>query len=357
MDSVTLSSIQDQGKPEPGVDGLDFPYMPQRIVDKKTNTFQRLYRGWNEIKVSGKLPERRGYHIACLHGSDMLVFGGQDLKKGCIDTCWSLPLGDIIEQAREGDAKMVQRWQPVNCQGKVVKPISHFTAFQHNGVLFCFGGQLGLQGMATNKEILQLSLSSNRWTTYSVPEDVPCKEDHAAAFDSKAEKCYIFGGYIDGDKSNDIWSFDLGSRKWECLHPGDYKEPEFKQQPKKIPAPRIGAKMIQIAPDTLLVQNGHDNENEKIGDLWKFDLNARTWTAIEQKGDVPAGRTGHTLINYRGYLIMYGGILEVTKETEDIYALHLESMTWTKVITTAGPTNLDSLFAGKGEKEQVKVSK
>lgn len=113
-----------------------------------------------------------------------------------------------------------------------------------------------------------------------MPEDVPCKEDHATVFDRQAEKCYMFGGYNDGDKSNDIWCFDLSQRKWECLHSGDYKEPEFKQQPKKIPAPRIGAKMIQISPDTLVIQNGHDNENEKCGDMWKFDLNSRTWTML-----------------------------------------------------------------------------
>jgi hypothetical protein len=138
------------------------------------------------------------------------------------------------------------------------------------------------------------------------------------------------------------------------VHPGDWKKPEADQQPKKIPAPRIGAKIVQTDPNTLLIQNGHDNENEKQGDLWKFDLKARTWTQIEQRGDVPSGRTGHTLIHHRGFLIMYGGILEVTKETDDIYALHLGSMTWARVITTGGPCNLNRLFA-RSEKDQVKV--
>ena len=47
---------------------------------------------------------------------------------------------------------------------------------------------------------------------------------------------------------------------------------------------------------------------------------------------------------------MYGGIIEVTKETADLYALHLETMTWKKIIATGGPTNLNKLFSSN-EKE------
>ena len=56
------------------------------------------------------------------------------------------------------------------------------------------------------------------------------------------------------------------------MHEGDYKLFFEKQNPKKIPAPRIGPKLILLDSDTLLMHNGHDNENEKLGDLWKFDL-------------------------------------------------------------------------------------
>ena len=30
--------------------------------------------------------------------------------------------------------------------------------------------------------------------------------------------------------------------------------------------------MIQVDSKTLYIHNGHDNDNEKISDLWKFDL-------------------------------------------------------------------------------------
>lgn len=88
--------------------------------------------------------------------------------------------------------------------------------------------------------------------------------------------------------------------------------------------------MIQVDAKTLYIHNGHDNDNEKISDLWKYDLESNQWTQIEQLGEVPPvsklilnlifqGRNGHTLELHDGYLIMFGGILEITKESEEIY--------------------------------------
>ena len=36
----------------------------------------RFFRGWNELKLTGKLPERRSYTTGCTHDGYMYVFGG-----------------------------------------------------------------------------------------------------------------------------------------------------------------------------------------------------------------------------------------------------------------------------------------
>jgi hypothetical protein len=35
---------------------------------------------------------------------------------------------------------------------------------------------------------------------------------------------YVFGGYVSGDKANDLWSYSMTEEKWNCLHPGDYMD-------------------------------------------------------------------------------------------------------------------------------------
>lgn len=98
---------------------------------------------------------------------------------------------------------------------------------------------------------------------------------------------YIFGGYVNGDKSNDLWKYDVTLERWTCLEAGDFKLEPHKQNHKKYPPPRIGARMVCIDEKTLYVHNGHDNDNEKLHDIWKFDLTSNAWSEIQQKGEVP----------------------------------------------------------------------
>ena len=110
--------------------------------------------------------------------------------------------------------------------------------------------------------------------------------------------------------------------------------------------------MIQIDDNTLFIHNGHDNDNEKISDLWKFDISSNQWTEIEQKGEVPPGRNGHSLHLHNGYLIMFGGILEITKESEDIYVFQIETSTWKLIDMSLGPQNLCCSFLSHTPKEE-----
>lgn len=136
---------------------------------------------------------------------------------------------------------------------------------------------------------------------------------------------------MNGDKANDLWKYDLVLEKWNCLHKGDYFLDFNRQKPNEIPTARVGARMVLINEKTLLLHNGHDTDNEKLQDMWKYDLTTNVWQQVEQKGDVPPGRSGHTLVKYKDVLFLYGGILEITKESEDMYAYHIPLQQWIKV--------------------------
>ena len=68
-------------------------------IKTKDGNMSRLFRGWNELKVSGKLPERRSYHVGAVHGGFMYVFGGQDLKEGSVNTTWKINIDRIVKQS------------------------------------------------------------------------------------------------------------------------------------------------------------------------------------------------------------------------------------------------------------------
>jgi len=38
--------------------------------------------GWFELKVKGKLPDKRSYHSSVIYDGKMFIYGGEDIKEG-----------------------------------------------------------------------------------------------------------------------------------------------------------------------------------------------------------------------------------------------------------------------------------
>ena len=46
-------------------------------------------------------------------------------------------------------------------------------------------------------------------------------------------------------------------------------------------------------------------------------------------GDLPLARSGHSVVRYMDYMLLFGGIFEITKELNDLHAYDLVSGKWT----------------------------
>lgn len=73
-------------------------------------------------------------------------------------------------------------------------------------------------------------------------------------------------------------------------------------------------------------------DNKRLGDLWMYDLIAQKWTQIIAKAlfEVSA-RSGHTASVFKGYMLIFGGMLSVTKEVDDTLAFNFETKEWLQV--------------------------
>lgn len=141
---------------------------------------------------------------------------------------------------------------------------------------------------------------------------------------------YVFGGYVKGSKSNDLWSYHFETGEWTELDAGDYfiTDPKYhKNHAGEKPVPRIGAGII-YHNQSLYLYGGHDEQNEKLEDLWKFDLTTNQWSIIEVEGNKPTGRNGHTMVVINNKIVMFGGILEITKETDEVFIFDFTSNRW-----------------------------
>ncbi len=52
--------------------------------------------GWFELKVKGKLPDKRSYHSAVVYDGRMFIYGGEDIKEGKYNDLQMLNLENFI---------------------------------------------------------------------------------------------------------------------------------------------------------------------------------------------------------------------------------------------------------------------
>ena len=121
----------------------------------------------------------------------------------------------------------------VETKGEDLHPISHHTSFIRDNKFYIWGGIVS----EASSDFKVYDIISNEWKTVRTTpdpkksnmslEEKPCceiRDDHACFYDKDRDCMYIFGGYVNGDKANDLWKYDFLGSKWVLLHPGDYKK-------------------------------------------------------------------------------------------------------------------------------------
>jgi hypothetical protein len=67
---------------------------------------------------------------------------------------------------------------------------------------------------------------------------------------------------------------------------------------------------------------GHDSE-KRMNDLWEFSLIDCKYRRMDDAGDLPPERNGHTMEYFEGKLYMFGGIHDITWELDDLHIYNI----------------------------------
>lgn len=86
----------------------------------------------------------------------------------------------------------------------------------------------------------------------------------------------------------------------------------------------------------MYIFGGKDKEDNKLNDLWKYSFADETWQQVKTT-NTPFGRSAHSMTVYNNYIVIFGGIYEITKELNDCHILNLQTGEWTKLFKS---TNL-----------------
>lgn len=177
----------------------------------------------------------------------------------------------------------------------------------------------GLKGEDSVKDIFKFNVKTNCWSQDSLEGDLIARDDHAIACQENGD-FYVFGGFVDGSRVNQtcvITRGEGGAFKGEmCSEGGD------------IPV-RAGHSTV-LHNGALYTFGGQDDDNNKLDDVWMYDVANAAWTLCAQEEGAlkPTPRCGHTATVCDGKMYVFGGILELTKELNDLCIFDIATQKW-----------------------------
>ena len=208
-------------------------------LDSKTSPLKRkrhshgtsiLFNGdkWINATLKGKLPERRsnmGYFVDS-YTHNLYIFGGHDLKEGRLNSLWRISMEDV--KTNMGNAK----WDRFTTKSEPPSPNSHLTGFIYHHKLFLFGGSFqesdDPRELDTSKCFLPpddlpkplmfnvLNLQTLIWSKWR-KKNFASYDDFASQFFHKLGHLYVFGGFKDGRKCNELYYIDMANKVQNVL--------------------------------------------------------------------------------------------------------------------------------------------
>jgi N-acetylneuraminic acid mutarotase len=142
---------------------------------------------------------------------------------------------------------------------------------------------------------------------------------------------FMYGGeYFNGATAhfyNDLFVYNIKQDTWK------------KVTSPNSPLPRSGHAWCRAANTKEIYLFGGEFSSPKQGtfyhynDFWRLDPVSREWTRIEQKGKAssPPARSGHRMVSFKQYIILFGGFQDTsatTKYLNDLWIYDCVNFTW-----------------------------
>ncbi|KAL3471981.1 hypothetical protein BJX99DRAFT_12828 [Aspergillus californicus] len=135
------------------------------------------------------------------------------------------------------------------------------------------------------------------------------------------DQIYAFGGFdqYTDEVYNHVLRLDLNTLRWELVD--NYGD---------IPGVRMGHTASLYQGDKLVVFGGENEHGEYLSDVVIFDITTSTWTQPDIHGSVPRGRARHAAVLHEDKLFILGGIMDSSAILDDMAYLDLKTWTWSR---------------------------
>ena len=136
------------------------------------------------------------------------------------------------------------------------------------------------------------------------------------------DQIYAFGGFdqFTDEVYNHVLKLNLKTLNWALVD--NYGD---------IPGVRMGHSASLYEGDKLLVYGGENEHREYLSNVVILDLKTHNWTQPDIQGPIPKGRARHAAVVYEDKLFIIGGLTgETNYILDDICYLDLKTWTWSR---------------------------
>lgn len=232
-------------------------------------------------------------------------------------------------------------WEEWEISSNGPPQLTRHSAVLYQDRMYLFGGT---NNSLENPTLYVLDLASRQWSCKE-PEASqlpPGIDSHSAVVHSG--KMIVYGGFIGGSRSSRTFCLDLSTLHWREI-----------EGTGELPTPRASHSAV-VNADSMYVFGGSGEDGSKLEDLWKMNLLTWKWERMYLRGDCPEGRSGHSVCCFGNCMVIFGGVKELTKETNEMWALCFDPLEWTllqeerKIEDPVSAAQLEEYKRGKSSK-------
>jgi len=156
--------------------------------------------------------------------------------------------------------------------------ISHHKCAMISAFEVAFFGGNRPEGANNNCHVL--NLLTNSWSIVNLQSTIEAenmvRDDHnAVQLEQGSWMC--FGGYVNGTRVNELLTF-------ESTGSGINVKMVAGGEDQSGPSCRAGSSLVSHDSNVLMF-GGQEDDNKKMNDVWKFDINASCWSKVDIDSD------------------------------------------------------------------------
>jgi len=214
----------------------------------------------------------------------------------------------------------------MNPSGEIPPARSGAASVIVKGRLYMFGGYGG--GTGRLDDFYSFSFSSNTWEAVEVLGDArpECRENNGVVI-GDSSRVYLFGGYNGDSWLNDLWMFDIHSKRWTCIQESSDPNPQQEQQQ------QLQQQLQQQVQVQVQVQVGGIRGQEPHSiptSLLPRSSRATTNGTARNNTSVPTRRFGYVSVVHNGKFVLFGGF-DGTRWLNDMYEFDFETKMWRQI--------------------------